>query len=552
MPRKAAGIVESHSGVCIVRKLLLAVFVVALALTAAAATGSAAAPQSGREHLLVGFSKTPGAPERALVARHGGTVRFSFPQVDALAIDLDSAKISDLAREGGVAYVEQDPERTPLGLSDAQLVPSITNGLYGLVTTHAVDAHTAGYIGSGVKACVADTGLDTGHPDIAANFVDGYNAFDGGTPDTVDVFDLGVETTETHATHVSGILLGVDNTAGILGVATGADLYEARVLGTNDDGSVSGPTSVIMTGVQWLADQGCKVINMSLGGGTKSRTEEALYNQITAAGTLIVASAGNGGRTRVSYPAAYPSLLAVGAVDSSNAHAGFSNTGSALDISGPGVGVLSSVPNGQGRDASVTAGATAYGALGFEFAGTTGASGITATLVNCGFGESTTSCPAGTTGKIALIKRGSPTHRSVTFSTKVTNAMAAGAAAAIVYNNVAGNFVGTLTTEDNAGTPWIPTVSVSLADGETLLTTVGTSVTLVNAPTSWDFFDGTSMAAPHVSGASALVLGKNGSLTPAQVRSILTASAQDLGVAGYDTTFGYGLVDATAALAATP
>jgi len=57
---------------------------------------------------------------------------------------------------------------------------------------------------------------------------------------------------------------------------------------------------------------------------------------------------------------------------------------------------------------------------------------------------------------------------------------------------------------------------------------------------------------PVEGGVAALVLGKNGSLTPAQVRSILTASAQDLGVAGYDTTFGYGLVDATAALAATP
>jgi serine protease len=336
-------------------------------------------------------------------------------------------------------------------------------------------------------------------------------------------------------------------------VAPGARLYLARVLGTQSDGSVSGSTSQIMAGVDWLVHTaGCKVVNQSLGGGVKSRTEEAFYNQIAADGALVVAASGNDGTTRISYPAAYASVMSVGAVDSSNAHASFSNTGKGLDISAPGVGVLSSVPNGQGRDAFVTSGATTYGALGFEFASPTGTGGITATLVNCGYGESATSCPAGSTGKIALIKRGSPSHRSVTFATKIQNAMAAGAAGAIVYNNVDGGFTGTLGTADNGGTPWIPTVSVSLADGGTLLTKVGTSVTLVNAPTRWDFFDGTSMATPHVAGVAALVLGKNGNLSPSQVRSILTSSAHDLGAAGYDTTFGYGLVDATAAIAATP
>jgi subtilisin family serine protease len=519
-----------------------ALFVIGAAMAAVAAgQGGGASP---REHLFVGFTKTPGPNEHALVQRYGGTVRFSFPSVKALAIDLDSAKIGVFAREGGISYVEKDPVRMPLGLADAQLTPSLTNGLYGLITTHALEAQAAGYTGAGIKACVADTGLDTTHPDIAANFVAGKDIF-GGT-NSVDVFTLGVAATETHATHVSGILLGVDNTVGILGVATQAKLYEARVLGTQPDGSVSGETSQVMAGAQWLADQGCKVINMSLGGGDKSTTEQALYQQLIANGHMIVASSGNDGASRPSFPANYDVVVSVGAVDRNNAHASFSNTGGGLDLSGPGVDVLSSVPKGQGFEASVTTTQT-FEAFGLEFAGTTRSRGITKTLISCGLAVSPSDCPNTVRGNIALIQRG-----SATFAQKVANATTAGAVGAIIYNNVAGNFHGTLGTPTNNGKAWIPAVSVSQADGQTLVTQLGTSATLVNAVSSWDVFNGTSMAAPHVSGAAALVFGKNPTLTTTQVESILESTATDLGPAGYDPTFGFGLVNAAAALNATP
>jgi serine protease len=519
-----------------------ALFVVGAAMAAVAAgQGGGASP---REHLFVGFSRTPGAAEHALVERYGGKVRFSFPSVNALAIDLDSAKIGVFAREGGISYVEKDPIRAPLGLSSEQLTPSLSNGLYGLITTHALEAQAAGFTGAGVKACVADTGLDTTHPDIAANFVAGKDIF-GGT-NSVDVFKLGVAATETHATHVSGILLGVNNNVGILGVATQAQLYQARVLGTQPDGSVSGETSQVMAGVQWLADQGCKVINMSLGGGDRSRAEAALYEQLIANGHMIVASSGNDASSRPSYPAGYDVVVSVGAVDRNNAHASFSNTGGTVDLSGPGVDVLSSVPKGQGFEASVTTTQT-FEAFGLEFAGTTRSRGITKTLVSCGLAVLPSDCPSTVRGNIALIQRG-----SVTFAQKVASAMTAGAVGAIIYNNVPDNFHGTLGTATNNGTPWIPAVSVSQADGQMLLTQVGSNATLVNAASSWDFFNGTSMAAPHVSGVAALVFGKNPTLTPFEVESILESTATDLGPLGYDPTFGWGLVNATEALGATP
>jgi subtilisin family serine protease len=315
-----------------VKNIFLAVLAALLAVFALTASASAQST-APREHVLVGFAKAPGASERALVQRHGGTVRFAFPSVNAFAIDLDSEKIGALAQESGVRYVEQDPVREPLGLADAQLTPSLSNGLYGLITTRAVNAHALRETGARVKACVADTGLDTGHPDISPNFVAGFDAFGGGS---VDVFDDGVAATETHGTHVAGTVLAADNRVGVLGVAPDASLYHARVLGTHADGSVSGTTSQVMAGVQWLADQGCKVINMSLGGGTPSRTEQNLYAQLHAEGTLIVAAAGNDGRNRLHFPGGYETVVSVAAVDVNNTIASFSNTGKGLDLAAPG------------------------------------------------------------------------------------------------------------------------------------------------------------------------------------------------------------------------
>lgn len=528
------------------KKVFLVVLAASLAVSALTA-GASAQSAASREHVFVGFAKAPRAAERALVQRHGGTVRFDFPSVNALAIDLAGEKVGELARESGVQYVEQDPVREPLGLADSQLTPSLSNGLYGLITTRAVDAHALSATGAGVKACVADTGLDTRHPDIAPNFAGGFDAFGGGT---VDVFDDGVAATETHGTHVAGTVLAADNRVGVLGVAYDADLYHARVLGTQADGSVSGTTSQVMAGVEWLAGQGCKVVNMSLGGGSPSRTEQNLYKRLYAEGTLIVAAAGNDGRNRLSFPGGYETVLSVAAVDVNNTITSFSNTGKGLDLAAPGVLVLSSVPSGFGFEASVSAGGTSYRAFGMEFAGETSATGFSDTLVSCGRATAPTDC-VGVPGDgtwIALIQRG-----DISFAAKVENAMAAGADAAVIYNNVAGDFVGTLGTETpSAGGSWIPAVSVSDTAGAALTSEVSGSATVVSIASSWDHFDGTSMATPHVSGVAALVFGENPALTPAQVESILKSTAKDLGKPGYDTTYGYGIPQADAAVAATP
>jgi serine protease len=516
------------------RKLVLALAAFAM-LAIAASTASAQSGAKGR--YLVGFGKAPGVTERALVARHGGSVKLGFPEASALAVELSDAKASELARQPGVSYVEEDAPRYPLSLSNSQLVPSLQNGLYGLVTTKAVDAQARGFTGAGVRACVADSGLDVNHTDIKKNFKGGFDAFANDSNP-----DVGNSAVEGHGTHVAGTVLGVNNHAGIFGVAYDSDLYYARALGEQPDGSVSGSTSQVMAGVQFLADQGCRVINLSLGGGARSKAEENLYKSLYNRGVLIVAAAGNESAKKISFPAGYDVVVSVGAVDVNNTHASFSNTGRGLDLSAPGVQVLSSVPDGTGSEASVTT-SSEFRAFGMEFAGQTGAAGVRGALVDCGLGTST--CPPETAGKLALIQRG-----TISFATKVENAMNAGAIAAIVYNNVPGELSNaTLGAPTNsAGQPWIPAVGVSDTSGATLKGQLGQSATVVYMASSWDHFDGTSMATPHVSGVAALVLSAKPSLTNAKLESILKATAQDLGPAGYDTTFGFGLVNANAAV----
>jgi subtilisin family serine protease len=494
-------------------------------------SADALSTESGR--YLVAFKNGFGPAERAVLANHGASVKKELGFLKAAAVHMPAGRAAALAKHPNVAYVEVDEFRTKLGLSSAQLAPSTANGLYGLVTTRSTDSHAAGFTGTGVKIGVADTGLDYTHPDIAPVYAGGIDTVSN---DNDPWWNNDPE--ETHGTHVAGTIVAANNTQGVLGVAYNARLYHARVLGPT-----GGYSSDIMDGVRWLVETaGCKIVNMSLGGGRASRTEETFYNSMKSKGALIIAATGNDGATKVSYPAAYTSNIAVGAVDVNNVVASFSNRGSAIDVTAPGVQVLSSVPAGTGVEASVsTAGTGELRAGGFEFSGKT--AGITRTLVNCGIGNPG-QCPSTVNGNIALIQRG-----TLSFAEKVTNAMNQGAVAAILYNNVAGDLNGTLgaaTTAD--GRAWIPTVGVSDTVGAKLVGQVGSSATVVNAAAAWDHYDGTSMATPHVAGVVALIWSANPALTNTAVEDALKKSAKDLGAAGYDTTYGFGLVDARAAI----
>ncbi|MGH8077338.1 MAG: S8 family serine peptidase, partial [Lysobacter sp.] len=150
-------------------------------------------------------------------------------------------------------------------------------------------------------------------------------------------------------------------------------------------------------------------------------------------------------------------------------------------------------------------------------------------------------------GKVVLCQRG-----SVSFLQKSQSVASSGGVAAVIYNNTAGPLNGTL-GDNLAVIPAIPVVGIAMADGQALLAShLGDSTTvdsvIMTSANGYEFYNGTSMATPHVAGVAALIWSANPTWTNQQVREALDATAEDRGAAGYDTSYGWGLVQAKDAL----
>ena len=203
----------------------------------------------------------------------------------------------------------------------------------------APEAWAAGYTGEGVKVAVLDTGIDVNHPDLKDQ-IDATASFVPGEAIT-DV--------NGHGTHVAGTIVGTGGASGgdYKGVAPDADLIVGKVLGGEEG---YGLDSWIIAGMEWAAQQGADVVNMSLGDSyptdgsdPMSQTVDALSAQY---GTLFVIAAGNAGPETISTPGAAASALTVAATDKQDNLAYFSSTGPLAfsggmkpDIAAPGVDI---------------------------------------------------------------------------------------------------------------------------------------------------------------------------------------------------------------------
>ncbi|MGC9333799.1 MAG: S8 family serine peptidase [Anaerolineae bacterium] len=400
----------------------IATYILLVAILAALMVGPALAQPPERVKVLIAFGHQPGPAEEAWVRGMGGSVKYTYHLVPAIAATLPEAAIPALMANPHVIRVEPDRQMRAM---DIEL-----DNAWGVTRIGAGTVHDDGNTGTGIKLAIIDSGINYYHPDLDGNYAGGWD-FDEGDDDPMDVYG--------HGTHVAGTACAEDNDNGdpdgpygVVGVAPGCALYALRVL----DDAGFGDASTLIAALEWTVVHGIQVANLSLGWDQDPGETVALaFDNAEAAGLVIVAAACNNGNRpgkgdNVCYPALYDSVIAVAATDEGDQRASYSSTGAQVELAAPGVAVFSTWSD------------------------------------DTGYYDPQPVCRE-EEGVQACYKYGS----------------------------------------------------------------------------------GTSMAAPHVAGTAALILAANPGWTNAQVRAQLQATADDLGEAGWDPLYGYGLVDAAEAAA---
>jgi subtilisin family serine protease len=470
-------------------------------------------------HVIVSFKK-----DKSFKAKGNklGKVKHDLSAQGAMAMVLTAKELKAMKADLDVDFIEEDVKRVPFaGTSPSTGTPYMLGQQvpYGI---KQVQADQLSDVNAGNrKVCIIDSGYDRAHEDLSSG-TNITGEYDSGT-------GWWYTDENSHGTHVAGTIAALNNSGkGVVGVNSNNKLKLHIVKVFSAAGWAY--SSSLVAAANKCAAAGSNVISMSLGGGGKSKTEERAFASLASKGILSIAAAGNDGNTVVSYPAGYASVMMVGAVDEAKAWATFSQYNSKVEIAGPGVNVLSTVPTGSGTAPALTVGGVTYAPGGMD-----GSPVLVRTGALANFGNGDVVSAGSMTGKVCLISRG-----VIDFATKVMNCQNSGGVGAVIYNNVAGGFGGTMGTTVSS----IPSVTASQAEGTQLMAQLGQSATVGVAANSYAYFDGTSMATPHVSAVAALVWSYFPTCTGAQIRASMTKSALDLGPVGKDNKFGYGLVQA--------
>nr|WP_307624216.1 S8 family serine peptidase [Streptomyces sp. V3I7] len=306
-----------------------------------------AATRRSQKHglkVIVGYQGAARAAKAKV--RDSGTLRRSLKALNADAVQTPAGETPELwnavtdhgKAASGIAHIWLD------GVRKASLDKSVPQ-------IGAPTAWAAGYTGKGVKIAVLDTGVDTSHPDLKDQVVESRNF--SGADDAGDHFG--------HGTHVASIAAGTGAGSGgrFKGVAPDAKILNGKVL----DDSGSGDDSGILAGMEWAAQQGADVVNLSLGGYDTPETDplEAEVNKLSAEkGILFAIAAGNEGPQSIGSPGSADAALTVGAVDGKDKLADFSSTGprggdGAIkpDVTAPGVDITAAAAKGSVIDQEV-------------------------------------------------------------------------------------------------------------------------------------------------------------------------------------------------------
>lgn len=274
--------------------------------------------------------------------------------IKGFAANIPEARLAELRRDNRVAYIEADGVAEICSTSLFQTLPwGIDNVDADVSTTLA--GNGSGAV-SGVRIYILDTGIQPDHPDL--NVVGGRN-FVG---KTMGKFANNYKDGHGHGTHCAGTAAARDNGSYVVGVAPGAPLYAVKVLSDQGSGSWSG----IIAGLDWVASQAglttdrC-LASMSLGGSFNQAGNDAVASCVLNHNVVVVVAAMNNGADAANYsPASADTAITVGAYDATNALASFSNWGAKVDISAPGVSVLSTYIGSTTRSMSGTSMATPH------------------------------------------------------------------------------------------------------------------------------------------------------------------------------------------------
>ncbi len=364
---------------------------------------------------------------------------------------------------------------------------------------------------------VIDTGVDRTHPDLISNIWQNpleipFNGVDddgNGYVDDIWGYDFATGSWDSsdsgdHGTHVTGIIAATaDNGIGISGAC-----YKTKILPlkASSDG-IYLEDAAIIAAIEYavsLRQRGFNVValNASYSGSYSNEAEFVVIQLAGQAGIILCTAAGNEGENIDNipvYPACYKleNIITVSATDQEDQFPTFANYGTnSVHLAAPGYSILSTIPLKYGLvNCRVVTTNNVFEGEHFEYAGVT--PGVTGIIYHCRLGYPT-DFPREVSNNIALIQRG-----EIYFSTKIANAMAAGAKAAIIYNNTSGSISGTLQYNSN----WIPVIGITMEAGlllSNMCPIPGVVVAWPDETSVYDYKTGSSMATPLVAAAVGL------------------------------------------------
>jgi subtilisin family serine protease len=278
------------------------------------------------------------AVDRARLALAASVVTQEDDDIAGLAIaefdpKADARAIAHAASANAIDYIEPVPARWLMATDGPAAVDPMQNLQWGLRAVRWFDGPLPD--ASSVTVGILDTGIDAGHPDLAAVRV------------TYDHTGTRAEDIVGHGTHVAGIVAAEANNAiGITGVARCA-MHVWKIFGDEPfEGEYYVDPDLFADALRAASMSGLSGINLSIGGTASSNTEQRLIRRLVDRGVVVVAAMGNefhdGNPTE--YPAAYDDVLAVGAIAENRERSDFSNTGRHIGICAPGSNILSTLP----------------------------------------------------------------------------------------------------------------------------------------------------------------------------------------------------------------